>query len=243
MQDQDVSLILTEEWEQDDDLKRIRSEMEIAKKEKNKVWVISLFKEVNAILRARNVTLQQELPATMGEGSMHSCRRQSPHFAEYSDLAHAIRLAFQSEYMDPNQVIDRFMASIAACRGQWCNPLVRTLYAPYFAVVQASMMGKSRLFFRLAEKQVFVFYICLGRRDSSVYPRSNPALVEALSSRICTEGFYAAFLLGSMMKLIEFRRSNPHANGTAWIRQQKDADTFWASILGIFSCVAIFLFP
>ena len=145
-------------------------------------------------------------------------------------LAYATKVAFESGYIDPNRVMERFIASMVECRQKWRQ---RTLYAPYFAVVQASMMGKSRLFFTLAEKHIFVFYICIGGDDFKGYPRSNPALVAALTSTTCTEGFYAAFLLASLEALIDFRRSNPQASGTEWIRRQDDADTFWVSILGI----------
>ena len=144
-------------------------------------------------------------------------------------LAHATKLAFESEYVDPNRVVDRFIASVAACRDEWRK---QTLYAPYFAVVQASMMGKSRLFFRLAERQIFIFYICLGGPEFNGYPKGDPELVKALTSQTCSEGFYAAFLLAALEKLFEFRRTDPPGNSEDWIRQQQH-NTFWTSILGI----------
>ena len=146
-------------------------------------------------------------------------------------LAHATKLAFESEYVDPNRVVDRFIASVDACRDQWRK---QTLYAPYLAVVQASMMGKSRLFFRLAERQIFIFYICLGGPEFKGYPKGDPELVNALTSQTCSEGFYAAFLrlLAALEKLFEFRRTDPPGTSTDWIRKQQDT-TFWTSILGI----------
>ena len=142
-------------------------------------------------------------------------------------MKHAARIAFEVPYADPNGNIEAFIKCMERCRKEWTQEMPK-LYAPYMAVVQGSMMGKSRLFHTLPGHDIFVFYICLG---ASGFPESIPALRDRLISESCSEGFYAAFILTALNALEKFRSENPEKSSQAWFDHQKSAG-FWKPILG-----------
>jgi hypothetical protein len=151
-------------------------------------------------------------------------------------LSMATSQAFKAEFKDPNSVTDAFLSHMDACRERWASASEsKNLYSPYFAVVQGSMMGKTRLFFHLAECDVFVFYICLREVGETGFPRSISNLQKALTNPSCTEGFYAAFLLAALAKLKLFREND--GNCSDWLAQQKD-EVWWSDILGLFILIS-----
>jgi hypothetical protein len=124
-----------------------------------------------------------------------------------------------------------------ACRELWTTKdKDLKIYAAYFAVIQGSMMGKTRLFFHLAEHDVFVFYICLRRAEETGFPQSISILQKALTDPSHTEGYYAAFLLTALEKLKVFKQGNRSCR--LWLTQQQDPN-WWNDILGSFISIPI----
>ena len=146
-------------------------------------------------------------------------------------------MAFNVDFRDPHRVVDALLSHMNSCRDKWnASEGVTGLYAPYFAVVQGSMMGKTRLFFTLPKRGVFVFYICLRDPESTGFPSSIPTLMKALTSAECTEGFYAAFLLAALESLSKFKHDHPAASSAEWFDQEQTTPSFWTSILGAVTC-------
>jgi hypothetical protein len=151
-------------------------------------------------------------------------------------LRNAARNAFQAPYQDSIGVVQSLIEAMQKCRQLWesCVDPHEMLYAPYIAVVQASMMGKTRMFFTLHEHNIYVFYICL-RADGS-YPSGIREVIEALTSETCTEGYYAAFMLTALEALHHFKcnetASMPGYNSyLEWFKLQQNP-SFWTPILG-----------
>jgi hypothetical protein len=147
-------------------------------------------------------------------------------------LSTATVQAFKADYKHPNSVIAAFLTHMESCREQWATAdNSKKKYSPYFAVVQGSMMGKTRLFFQLAHRNVFVFCICLRNVGATGFPHSISNLQKALTSPSCNEGYYAAFLLTALSKLKVFREKN--GNCLEWLAQQGEQE-WWSDILGSF---------
>ncbi len=153
-----------------------------------------------------------------------------------STLRNAARKAFESPYQDSIGVVQSLIVAMQKCRHSWqtCWNPSEMLYAPYIAVVQASMMGKTRMFFTLPKHNIYVFYICL-RADGS-YPSGLDQVVKALTSESCTEGYYAAFMLAALQALNDFKRmQNDSIRGHnyyhEWLQLQQNL-SFWKPILG-----------
>ena len=145
----------------------------------------------------------------------------------------ATQLAFNVSFVDEHGVVAAFLDHVSACRAAWCSrDDGNRLCCPYFAVIQASMMGKTRLFFTLPSHDVFVFNICLRGTESSGFPRCVPQLMHALTSPDCTEGFYSAFILASLDKLRRFKRAEPSDSAFERFQcQQLEQGKFWASMV------------
>ena len=146
-------------------------------------------------------------------------------------LLKATEAAFEAPFQDNRGVLRNFLKKMEECRNRWCeNDHSRRLYAPYIPIVQASMMGKSRMFFTLPKHDIFVFYLCLRKGESSVFPKSIPELTEALTEP-CTEGFYSAFFLAALDALHTFKESykGPRVFD-AWFLEQQHTD-FWTKII------------
>ena len=152
-------------------------------------------------------------------------------------LSNAAAKAFEVPYQDSLGVVQNLIEKMHTCRESWqtCHDPAQQLYAPYITVVQASMMGKTRMFFTLHQHDIFVFYICL--RVEGSYPRGIPELVNAMTKKGCTEGFYAAFMLSALETLHNFQlRPKVSDSGetifTEWFREQQDP-SFWKPIIGV----------
>ena len=140
--------------------------------------------------------------------------------------------AFHVPYNNASGIVQKFLEKLELCRKEWKQGI---LYAAYLSVIQASMMGKTRMLCTLPEHDVFVFYICLRDEKSSGYPRSIPELMRALTSSTCTEGFYAAFVLAALDALQAFitehtRRKSALNVYTEWFKSQQDP-RFWTPII------------
>lgn len=116
------------------------------------------------------------------------------------------------------------------------------VYAPYFALIQSSGYGKSRLIAELAQN-TYVIYICLRSSDAHGYPlRTSVAdrLVSTLNVMQNEEGALAAinwfqkFLKASVTVLIE-ELSTGRLRGPAqlWEMQMNPAEekAFWVKVL------------
>ncbi|CAG8670473.1 8711_t:CDS:2, partial [Paraglomus brasilianum] len=85
--------------------------------------------------------------------------------AENLDVVTA-KKAFTDEFVDVNGVMNEFEQHIKYCLDT-CNK--DPVYAPYFALIQSSGYGKSRLIAELAQN-TYVIYICLHSSDAHGYP-------------------------------------------------------------------------
>ena len=151
-------------------------------------------------------------------------------------MIHAARIAFEAPYRDSLGVVHTLIKAMQKCRQSWqtCEDPHEKLYAPYMAVVQGSMMGKTRMFFTLHQHEKYVFYICL-RADGS-YPTGIPEVIQALTSETCTEGYYAAFILNALKALNDFKSKQDGSMSTRdscfkWFELQQNL-SFWKPILG-----------
>jgi hypothetical protein len=148
----------------------------------------------------------------------------------------AAKKAFEAPYQDSIGLIQTLIDAVKKCRDSWqtCEDPEGKLYAPYIAVVQGSMMGKTRTFFTLPQHNIYIFYICL--RAQGPYPSGFDEVIKAFTSESCTEGFYAAFLLSGLQALNDFKRkqgaSMPGSNSCSeWLHLQRNL-SFWKPILG-----------
>ena len=72
----------------------------------------------------------------------------------------ATQLSFNVDFIDKHGVIAAFLDHLRACRAAWRSlDDEKRLYCPYFAVVQSSMMGKTRLFFTLPTQRVYFLHM------------------------------------------------------------------------------------
>jgi hypothetical protein len=152
------------------------------------------------------------------------------------NLQIAARKAFEAPYQDFIGMIQSLIDAVKKCRDSWqtCEHPEEKLYAPYIAVVQGSMMGKTRTFFTLPQHNIYIFYICLDAQGP--YPSGFDEVIKAFTSESCTEGFYAAFLLSGLQALNDFKRkqgaSMPGSNSCSeWLHLQRNV-SFWKPILG-----------
>jgi hypothetical protein len=151
-------------------------------------------------------------------------------------LVKATAYAFEAPYRDKQGILANLLQKMEQCREQWREVLyARRLYSAYIPIIQASMMGKTRMFFALPERDVFVFYICLREADSSGFPKGFPRLTCALTEP-CTEGFYSAFILAALEALDTFKKKYVGADSVfkAWFGESQKQD-FWASIVGLYN--------
>lgn len=163
----------------------------------------------------------------------------APEISLYSDsaLQHAAKNAFEAPYQDSLGVVQNLLEAIDTCRESWqtCKLSSDQLYAPYLAVVQSSMMGKSRMFYTLHRHNIYVFYICLKVGGS--YPSGIPEVFRALTSNTCTEGYYAAFMLAALEALNDFMVSDRYTGISTsdrcseWFKLQQTS-SFWNPVLG-----------
>ena len=149
-------------------------------------------------------------------------------------LRHAARIAFEIPYQDSIGLVQTLITAMQACRQSWqtCSDPHEQLRAPCIAVVQASMMGKTRMFFTLHKHNIYVFYICL--HDGGCYPSGIPEVIQALTSETCTEGYYAAFVLTALQALNDFKQDASRSGFNScsdWFQLQKN-QLFWKPILG-----------
>ena len=166
-------------------------------------------------------------------------------FEQNAVLMSATKRAFDVPYQDKG-VLANLLEKMEDCRSRWsekekCEKSDR-LYSPYIPIVQASMMGKTRMFFALPQANVFVFYICLREAKSSGYPSSIPELTTALTGP-CSEGFYSAFLLAALDALNRFKGTFRGCNISvfeAWFSHQQRSE-FWAEIIGLENALSAFL--
>jgi hypothetical protein len=152
------------------------------------------------------------------------------------NLQIAARKALEAPYQDFIGLIQSLIGAVKKCRDSWqtCEDPEEKLYAQYIAVVQGSMMGKTRTFFILPQHNIYIFYICL--RAQGPYPSGFDEIIKAFTRESCTEGFYAAFFLSGLQALNHFKRkqgaSKPGSNSCSeWLHLQRNV-SFWKPILG-----------
>ena len=92
----------------------------------------------------------------------------------YQQLQEALANAFDSDYLDPFELVPDYVRELRENMKKWVNsPL--TFNAPYTSIFNASMTGKSRLIKEIAKKIPMV-YICL-RQYNDGYPEASPNIV------------------------------------------------------------------
>ncbi len=155
-----------------------------------------------------------------------------------SSLTISAAQAFESKFLNTNQNVESFLKHVRLCRAQWLGRAGgKVLYSPYFAVVQSSMMGKTRLFYELPKfSEEFVVYMCLRRPTEDGFPVPFPLLFNALVSSEPSQRFYLSFLFTVILQLKNFLKGG--ITNQEWFRLQTLCDgTFWDSITGKIICV------
>jgi hypothetical protein len=181
-------------------------------------------------LRDEAKQLRDEKARLDDEGAKIQFAQESEiNFWSDGPLRHAAKNAFEAPYQDSIGVVQSLIEAMDKCRQSWqtCEDPHEKLYAPYMAVVQASMMGKTRTFFTLQQHNIYVFYICL--RDDGSYPSGILEVIQALTSEACTEGYYAAFTLAALEALNIFMSERNSC--FEWFQSQQNP-LFWKPILG-----------
>ena len=152
--------------------------------------------------------------------------------------------AFQVEYQKADVVPVALINFANKCLGEW-DP--DTYYSPYAAVVNASMIGKSRAFAQLPSLGVFVFTICFQVKKSGNVPLRSEVidtffLDEKFEGKpeICQARF-AIFFVVCLDALLEFVRAHPRMTlielTQAWAAKQTVtldgnlASSFWQDII------------
>src|SRR5438045_1126733 len=89
----------------------------------------------------------------------------------YQKFHDAFTHAFSSEYHDPFNIVQEYVNELNDNMNEWiANPT--KFNAPYTSIVNASMMGKSRLIKEMATR-VPTIYISLRKYDDG-YPLASP---------------------------------------------------------------------
>lgn len=149
--------------------------------------------------------------------------------------------SFQAPFVDSNKNVETFLEHIRLCRLHWHNYRFRSglkpLYSPYFAVIQSSMMGKTRLFFEVPNhSEEFLMYVCLRKKGDSGYPPSVDSIQQSLVNPVNTSLFYASFLFASISQLQDFLKEGNKSN-TDWLQLQtvSHGSELWNRVTGFFS--------
>ena len=90
----------------------------------------------------------------------------------YHSFKPAIKAAFAAEYLDPCNAVEYYVQQLQMWMTEWQHYSSR-YNAPYTSVVNASMMGKSRLMKQIAV-EIPTLYICLRENDDG-YPSQSSA--------------------------------------------------------------------
>ena len=125
-------------------------------------------------------------------------------------------------------VLNAFNQHTLNCATNWAEN--SKLYAPYFALVNASGMGKSRLIKELLLEKNVGFYICLRKSNSSGYPLDSGVPLKVFDSVTDT----AAFLLACLQKLIDYVTKDGNQCLKTFVAQQFNYNTittFWTDVL------------
>ena len=158
--------------------------------------------------------------------------------AHYSNLAHD---AFQVEYQKADTIPLSIILFAHWCLSNWNHQIYYSLYA---AVVNASMIGKSRAFAQLASLGIFVFTISFQSESSANLPPRSVIIADWLSKGDCSSDHevckaqYAAFLVVAMERLLAFVKANITGNFSLaqlaehWAGLQRvEGQGFWKGII------------
>jgi hypothetical protein len=111
------------------------------------------------------------------------------HSEEKIDGMELIETAFSLPYIRTDVVRDLYDRLALHCEQS-----TTTFYSPYTALINSSMMGKSRAMVMLKDYGVFIFYFCLRESRSSGFPRRSKEIADkfkilkSLRSRDSTTG-------------------------------------------------------
>ena len=156
--------------------------------------------------------------------------------------------AFKVQYQRADLVPKALIDFANRCLHAWDHQIYYSLYA---AVVNASMIGKSRAFEQLASLGVFVFTISFQSVYSANLPTRSVIVADWFASKdfdgdheTC-KAFYAAFLVACLEKLVAFIDANEgltlRVAAETWAakqtvnhadkRSKKIATSFWSEII------------
>jgi hypothetical protein len=143
---------------------------------------------------------------------------------------------FMVRHLNSEAITSAIIKFANKCLQSWYST---GFYSPYAAVVNASMMGKSRAFRELPNSGIFIISICLQKPSATNKPSRSPAIADwfinyTANVDVC-ELAYCAFVARSLEALATFVSEQP-ADLTcaelalAWSRLQSEWQ-FWRSIL------------
>ncbi len=158
----------------------------------------------------------------------------------HDSLMDAASDAFDAPFVDSHGNVASFLEHVDACRSRWAFPHLvagrKSVYSPYFAVVQSSMMGKTRLFHEVPRcSDTYLMYVCLRKPSDPGYPPSIPTVYDSLVFSKCTMLHYASFLYTSIHQLLDFIVAKRGTNRDWFQLQTKNHGLeFWNDITGHF---------
>jgi hypothetical protein len=112
----------------------------------------------------------------------------------------ATELAFdETPFLNPD-FVSEFVNTISSCSSEWRSAKT-TYYAPYIALINASMIGKSRLTSQLPQKGVFCTTICLRKSADLSY---RPPRTHFVADWAATPGVDEARFIWQTCQLFEY---------------------------------------
>ena len=139
--------------------------------------------------------------------------------------------SFRECYQGTDRILKPFINYLNTCMNNWDKNKV---YAPFIAVVNSSMVGKSRMFDELSKAGIFTFSVCLRPQRSAGFPPRTPLLADWFSHSKSSgsdltremEIFHIEFLK-AFKNWIEKEENNELTNLTAlWKARQLKPDLY-----------------
>ncbi|EFJ19689.1 hypothetical protein SELMODRAFT_444125 [Selaginella moellendorffii] len=164
-----------------------------------------LYENGNERMRLANFSTREEFLAavdSMNENKASNVRMRRPRREAAPGMGIAQKAFFDYPLQDMD-ILEELWRKIEQDYETWITPGSRYL-APYFAVVQSSGWGKSRLVCELHRKGLYTIYVSCMKVDSAGMPGRTPHLADWICTRDATALKMAAFLIASIEALGEY---------------------------------------
>ncbi|KAL1916390.1 uncharacterized protein VTP21DRAFT_5581 [Calcarisporiella thermophila] len=141
-----------------------------------------------------------------------------------------VKEALNTDYMDPNSAVERFIEYMLWCHREWRRYSIRVV--PFISLVQSSGYGKTRMISQIA-KIVHVLYICKRNPGSTGFPPASP-LIDWVFNQLevgSEDGIqiFAVIMLASV-EVIKEQMLEPSEFWKMQIEQRTKCEQFWNRI-------------